>query len=269
MEKFKYDIVKQSVVKKTENMPLYFLANTLEEAEETYNKFSGLLNKIAYSYATTTGLHKGDLFGEALMGLAVAKRDWDPKRSKSFKSYAVFRIKDTLNEFVRNNNSLVSVPSYVKKSNNHIRELIGLCEWAQANPKEFIMEKEIPEELDIDDAYRFDELISLLDSAAKRAKVDYKTYVERVFELPKDVDQKDQSSKEIDGRQQEILEAALVVEKLKEYMDEEELAICDGIMADLSYSEIGKKLGKSKGWVSIKLACLRERIISKMKKGEL
>jgi RNA polymerase sigma factor (sigma-70 family) len=269
MGNFRYDIVKQSSGSSAENLPLYFLGDTLQEAEDTYSRFSGLLNSLAYSYAQTTGIYKGDLFGEALVGLAVAKRDWDPDRSSSFRTYAIFRIKDRLHEYIRKNLNDVTVPSYVLKSYRHIQELRSMCEWAEAHAHDCIIDKEIPEELEYDDALRFDELINFLENAAARAKVSYETYIDRVSSLPEEVDHEDQEAAKMSARQIEMLEAALVVEKLKEIMDEEERIICDGIMKDMTYAEIGNLLGKSRPWVSKKLEGLKDKILSKMDSGEL
>ena len=52
-------------------------------------------------------------------------------------------------------------------------------------------------------------------------------------------------------------------------MTEQELLICDGIMFEKSFDEIGKSIGKSKGWVSKQLKNLKEKIVLMMKEGTL
>ena len=266
---YKYDIVTQSVVKKTEDMPECFLADTPEEAESIYNKFEKLINSFAYSYAMSTGLNKVDLFGEALIGLARAYRDWDPKRSDDFRLYATFRIKDALNEFARNNATSILVPSYVKKAYSNLKEVIAICESTDVDYHMVIDNYFFPENLTVEDAVRCTQLVRNLTNAAKRAKVDYSKFIERISLMPQETEYSDQISPETHVRDSERLEAALIVDKLKEHMDITELSICEGIMLDKSLDQIGKEMGKSKSWVSGKLKKLREKIVEMMEAGTL
>lgn len=268
-EGFKYDIVTKTVVKKAEHMPKCYLADTQKEAEAIYSQFEKVLNKLASSYAINTGLSKADLFGEGLIGLGRAYRDWDPKRSDNFRTYAIFRIKDALGEFVRDNASAISVPSYIKKAHANIREIKAICEATSIDCLTVIEEQELPDELDIEDAIRCASLVKNLINAAKRAGTSYEKFLERIKLIPEDVEYIDQTPPEVHRREIEMLEAAIVVEKLKEHMDDTELSICEGIMLDRSYEEIGKELGKSKAWVAGKLKALKERIIIMMQDGKL
>ena len=266
---FKYDIVDQTMVKKAEPMPECYLAETPEEADALYERFEKFLNDTATAYAVNTGLSKADLFGEGLIGLGRAYRDWDPSRSEEFAPYAKFRIRDALGEFVRDNASAISVPSYVKKAHANIREIKAICEAANVDSNTVIYEQELPDELESDDAVRCAQLVSNVINAANRAKVSYLDFLERIAMVPEDVEYVDHTPPEVHQREIEMLEAAVVVEKLKEHMDEVELAICEGIMMERSYEEIGKDFGRSKGWVAGKLKALKERIIKMMHEGKL
>jgi RNA polymerase sigma factor (sigma-70 family) len=266
---FKYDILTQTVVSKTEEMPKCFLADSPEEADSIYKRFERTLNHITYSYAISTNLQKTDLFGEALIGLARAYRDWDPARSDNFKSYAVFRIKDALNEFVRENSATISVPAYIKKANNNLREIERVCEGYNIDPYIIVIEQEIPDALETEDAIKCEHLVRNLLRAAERAKVDYDKFVERIQLIPEDVKFEDQTPAEISEMNNKRMEAAIVVDKLKQHMDKEELQICEGIMQDKSFEEIGREMKKSKAWVSGKLKSLRERVLSMMENGSL
>lgn len=266
---YKYDIVTKNVVKRAEDMPKCYLADTPEEAEAIYQRFERTLNDLAFSYASSTGLNKADLFGEGLIGLGRAYRDWDPERSDNFKAYAIFRIKDALGEFVRDNSSNISVPTYVKKSHANVREIKAICESACIDYNVILYDHELPDELETEDAVRCAELISNLINAANRAKVEYPAFLERLQNVPEDVEYLDQTPPEIHQREVEMLEAAVVVEKLKEHMDNDELYICEGIMLDKSYDQIGNELGKSKSWVAGKLKALKERIIKMMHNGNI
>ena len=266
---YKYDIVTRSVVKKAEDMPECFLADTPEEAEVIYNQFERLLNGFAYSYAISTGLSKADLFGDALIGLARAYRDWDPERSDNFRSYATFRIKDALNEFVKDNATSISVPSYIKKADSNLKDIMAICEAASVDYHLVVDNQELPENLDTGDAIRCAQLVENLANAAERAKVDYDKFIERIGLMPKETEYIDQTPAEVHNRDSEMLEAALIVDKLKEHMDDIESSICEGVMLDKSLDQIGKEMGKSKSWVSGRLKALRERIIEMMKAGTL
>ena len=266
---FKYDIVKKTAVTKFEDMPKHFLADTAEKATVLYAEYEALLNNFAYSYSISTGLNKADLFGEALIGLARANRDWDRTRSDNFRNYAIFRIKDALNEFVHKNTTSISVPSYIKKANSNIKEITSICDTGSVSWTEIVFEQNIPSELGRSDAIRCAELVGNLINAAERAKVEYQKFIERVMIMPKDIEYQEKVYPEIDRREKEKLEAAIVVEKLKDIMDDDELTICQGIMLEKSYEQIGKEMDKSKGWVSSKLDALRQRILSMMEDGTL
>jgi RNA polymerase sigma factor (sigma-70 family) len=257
---FKFDILHHRVVEKPESMPKYFLSDCPKQAEEVYKKYEKILNSLAYNYSLSTGIDRADLFGEALIGLARAKRDWDPKRSDNFKSYAIYRIKDSLNECARKNRASISVPAYIKKANVNLKELEDLCERSDIELHTILLDHEIPYKLDENDAIRAAEIINNLINAANRSRVNYDKFVERIRYIPTDVPYEEDNI-ETSNRDQEKLEAAIVVAGIKKMMTKEELSICDGVMKDLSYEEIGKTMGKSKAWVSNKLRVLRERIV--------
>ena len=266
---YKYDIINHSMVRREEDMPECFLADTPEEADSLYEKFERFLNSVSSSYSMTTGLNKADLFGEGLIGLGRAYRDWDPSRSDKFASYAKFRIKDAIGEFIRNNASAISVPSYIKKAHTNLQEIKSICESACIDWHTVVYDQELPDDLGMSDAVRCAELVSNLINAANRAKVSYLDFLKRVSMTPQDVEYVDQTPPEVHRREIEMLEAAVLVEKMKEKMDGEELYICEGIMLDKSYEQIGKEMDKSKAWVSSKLKNLRTRILTIIHEGGL
>lgn len=266
---YKYDIVNKKVVSKAETLPRCLLADTPEEAEAMYAKFERLLNDFAYSYAASTGVSRSDLFGEAVIGLARAYRDWDSSRSDNFRAYAKFRIRDALNEFVASNKISVAVPSYVKKAYSNLHEIKSICEAANVNYLLVAEEQELPAELTPDDAVRCACLVRNLLKAAERANVEYKNFVRRISLMPSNAEYVDHTPPEVQNREFEKLEAAMVVEGLRDHMDDVERVICDGIMMDRSYDDIGKELGKSKAWVADKVKNFRERIISMLEDGTL
>lgn len=251
---FKFDIIKQTNVIQPETMPEYFLADTPEEAETLYNQYSNLLNALAYNYAISTGLQKADFFGEALIGLGRAYRDWDDSRSKDFKTYAIYRIKDALNEFARNNVTSVTVPAYIKKSHNHVTELKTI--FVKYN---ISIHSNVVVKMESSDNYRYLYLTDKLKKAADRAKISYKKFIERVEYIPENYIFDEDITHD---NQEESLETALITKKLYTYMDSTETSICQNIMKGVSYEEIGKKFDKNSVWVRRKLDKLRDKILA-------
>jgi RNA polymerase sigma factor (sigma-70 family) len=266
---YKYDIVNQKVLRKREEMPEYFLADTAEEAQALHDNFSSVLNTLSHNYSIATGLPKTDLFGEALIGLARANRDWDSKRSNDFKTYAIYRIKDSLREYCIDNAGSIKVPLYIMTANNQYKELMGICESYDIPVETLVFDQEIPLQFDPADAVRSAELVTLLINAANRAKVSLKKFVQRIQAVPSDETFENQLPPEVAEIHTRQLEAALVVDKLRQHMTQEEMVICAGIMEDRSYEEIAQQLGKSKSWVSNKLRDFKQRILEKVDSGTL
>lgn len=257
---YKYDIVSKKSVKKAEDMLPYFLADTPQEAEIIYNKYSKLLNMLASKYAIATNIPKSDLFGEALIGLAKACKNWDSSRSSDFKIYAIYRIKDALNEYVRNNISVVPVPSYIKKSNSHLNEIKSICSRYNIDEHVILIDQDIPDNLRETDAIRLTSLVLFLIRAAERAGVEYGAFIDRIRTLPQNMVLNDINNDFDECLYEQKMEATLTVNRLKSMMDPTMLTICDGIMADKSLEEIGKELGCSKANVSNKLKLFRKSV---------
>lgn len=255
----KFDIIKQSPVTQSEPMPKCFLADTPEEAEALYKRYADLLNGLAYSYAVSTGLQKVDLFGEALIGLGRAYRDWDPGRSDDFKVYALYRIKDALNEFARDNMTSVSVPAYVKKAHIQVAELKALFNKYDIIVDGSLLSGSVGGMKYVADRNRSKYLIDKISKAADRAKTAPNKFVKRVEHIPQDCVFEDS---EYHYEYEDRMEMALVVEKLKTYMDATELLICQDIMEGVPYEEIGKKFNKHKVWVRRKLDKLSSKVLA-------
>lgn len=255
---FKFDIIKQTIVRQPEMMPKHFLADTPEEAEVLYKQYSNLLNALAYNYAISTGLQKVDLFGEALIGLGRAYRDWDNNRSDNFKTYAIYRIKDALNEFTRSNMTSVTVPSYIKKSHTHVVKLKSIFSEYDLSTDTVLLCGKIDKRIEGSDKKKCIYLVDKLNKAATRAKVNYRKFVERVEYIPEDSVFDDS----ILYNDEKSLETTLMIKNLQTHMDPIELALCQDIMSGFSYEEIGNKFNKNSVWVRRKLDKLRDKIIA-------
>lgn len=257
---FKFDIITKKVAHSAEDMPKCFLADTPAEAQAIYSKFESLLNSMAYTYAVSSNLDKSDLFGEGLIGLARAYRDWDETRSDNFKNYAIYKIKDALNECVRGNAASVSVPSHIRKAHNNLVWLKSFCE---AKGIDWQLIKESPSKFPYENI-DLENCVANIQNAAKRAGVEFNRFLERIEHVPEDAEYADQDSTEQHVENEKRIEAALVVDQIKRGMDEEEQRICDGIMYGKTYEEIGAEFGKSKAWVAGKLKDIRERVVEKL-----
>lgn len=262
-DKFKYNIVKESSVETYEELPKHFLADTPEEAEELYSKFYSLLNILSYSYSTQINLDKSDLFGEALIGLARAKRDFDPQRSNKFKTFAIYKMKAAMNEYVRKNAKATTVPAYIRHANRQITLLKDLCDIGA----EELYKSAEADEPDLSKMHsvwakkKATELFSNLKGAAIRAGISTAELIRRAEFTANDVrydDHLDQDDVENDTENR--LQAALFVEDIKTVMTDRELVIADGIMEGKSLREIGGDLDISHNTVRNDLIRLKKRL---------
>lgn len=244
------------MVKQNKKFLPYLLGNSEEEATQTFLDYQNLLNKMAYSYSETTGIDKGDLFGEAVIGLAKAKRDYDINKASLF-TYAFMVITDTLNDYTRRNSMIVSLPVYVKKAHSIIERIKGLL-----NPYNLIFEvvitessENIPEDIKVN----YDYLVEKLNNAADRASIDIKELIKRAEFIP--------ISAKFEEDKLEIETAAsseALVSELKTLMTDEEWFISQGIMEGKTYDEIGAELGISGSAIGQKFNALKIKIKHEM-----
>ncbi len=252
------NILNKKEIKKEEFLKC-FLGKTIKEAEQTHNEFSKLLNTIARNYSLSTGLDKADLFGEALVGLARAKRDFDSGRSDNFRTFAVFKIKDALNKFVRDNICSVSIPTYVSRANNLINRLSDFLysQNIDQDTIDYIIHKGTVDDIDIpyDIKVRAKEIIIFLKRAAERADTTYEKLVSRASFLPVDKELLDFCDSERDDTFDKI-----VVDRIWQVMDDIDKEIAKMIMEDTSKKDIALHFNKSVTWVNNRLKKIRETI---------
>jgi len=242
--------------------PKHFLADTPEEAEKLYKEFLPTLEYWTYNYSMATGLNKDDLFSETLIGLRNAKRKFDKNRGYSFRNFAIGKIKDELNKYVRQFYSIISIPAYVKNANRRIHQLIDLLMSRGAGEDTINIllsgeTTEVPEDI----ADECQVLLRNIQGCANRASVSFVEMVDRAGSLPLDFCYEDNIKTE--NQHEEKMFTALVVESLKKYMDETELRIAESIMEGKTYVEIGKEHNRTDGWVAGKIGALRERLLDK------
>lgn len=94
--------------------PTNFLADTKEEADKLYSKYLGTLKFLADKYSRLTGLGSEDFVQEGVIGLARASRDFVSERSNDFNTFAIYKIKDSMREFVSSQGATIKIPQYIK-----------------------------------------------------------------------------------------------------------------------------------------------------------
>lgn len=259
-----------------ENFLPYYLGSTPEEAEDTYSAWSDLLGLMASGYANNSDTNLEDYFAEAITGLARAKRDWDPTRGGcQFRTFAVLKIKNALNECCRKKGSIVDVPYYVRTAHTYITNVKAIME-GLGIPDSFVRKTLTTGDQHRDrsmsdvDSDRIMSELAKLKRLAKNSKVQYKKLVKRGEFIPSDMSyDESMSQEELHKREQRRLAAALIVSKLEDHMTNEELHVARGIMAGHSYKEIGRTHDpkRSIAWVQNKVDKMGIKFKPKLKEG--
>lgn len=252
--KFKYETVKKSTAPDREEFPKHLLGNTVEEAEALFKKFSKTLNDLARSYAAGSGLDRADIFGEAILGLARAKRDFDPDRSNNFKTFAIYKMKDSIRDYVGSQSGPVAVPAYVRKISRWVNELECL---SSTNVLELLNRGAKPSNR------RCVKLMNLLTSEAKRLNISYRELVERARAIPYEDTDTDINAQSED--QETRLYAKITLSELDKLMTEKERTIVIALAEGDTLREIGDKMGLTASRIHQKLKELRERLKKKVR----
>lgn len=246
----------------------YYLGETQEEAEDNYKQFEQFLHIISSSYSANTGIDPSEMFGSAIDGLARAVRDYDPDRgSGSFRTYATFRIRTALNDCIRRNNSIVTIPEYIRVAHVYITNIKTILELygESSENMSFSLRHQTFEnigKINKVDSVRLDKELAKLQKLAKNQKVPYSNLIERSEFVPIDAYLHDDLSQaEMYEAERRRMAAALMVSKLQEKMSPEELFVANGIISGKSYGEIGRTHDpkRSIAWVQKQLANMKEK----------
>ena len=271
-DKFKYDVIKESSVEAYGELPKYFLADTPEEAEELYKEYYALLNNLSYTYSLSTNIDKSDLFGESLVGLARARKDFDPERSNNFRTFAIYKIKSALNEYVRKNSMSIAAPAYIRNANRHVMLLKDAFESCNTDLgyllEAFEVGKLETKSLKIEWLReRAQDLFEKLSNGAERAGITVKELVKRAEHIPTDIKYDDYIGvEEANLEKEKRLEMALLIENMKSHLTETEIQICEHIMDDRTYENIAAKFGHTAPWVNQQLDKMRRKLTEKLRR---
>jgi len=259
----KFDVIKSKSIEDREELPEYFLADSPSEAERLYKDFEVTLNGFAYSYSISTGIDRSDLFIEALIALAKAAKDYDEARSKNFRMYAIFRIKDTLIQYTRKNSVVVSIPAYIKLANNNINKIKDILKKTDdLDFEDYIMFANLEStSLSDNDKKQCEEALRNLVAGAERARVNFNKFISRAEHIPIKIEYEEDDIQNGDyAREMEKLDAALIVNSLKKKLDDVELSIANSIMEGKNLKQIAEEHNKTYSWVSQKVKSFRKRL---------
>jgi RNA polymerase sigma factor (sigma-70 family) len=95
--------------------------------EQYLPEYTKLIYKMAHKYVRNR-VEYDDLVQEALIGLILADRDFDPTRSEDFHTYAIFRMKGKMYEYCIGNESPIYVPTHVAKAASYVKQMYRLLE---------------------------------------------------------------------------------------------------------------------------------------------
>ncbi len=206
------------------------------ELKEVLAKLTPFMNKVSKTYSKTTGIDKKELFGEANIALVKAKKDFDSLRGKSFNAYAKYIIVDALNEYVRKNKSLISIPRYIHRANGIIKRIKKMID-----QDDELFQKLISGEVVLDNP-DINKQLTFLARAAKRAGITIKQMVDRSEFLPTPIDKKESFEVSTENEQQKLI-MKIFIKQVQKGFTKEERTVANYLMDDVSVRNISKKEG--------------------------
>lgn len=232
----------------------------LLETKKILSNFNSFMNRIAQVYSNITGMDKYELFGEANVALIKAIKDFDSMRSSSFNTYAKFLIADALNEYIRQNKIIVSIPKYISRANLIINRIKKLVNYNEAVFYALYTGEILP------DTEELKHQLILLDNAAKRAKTTIVSLVDRAEFLPSVIDTR-YINNEIcnDEEIQNKLLLKLIVKQAYQQMSNDEKLITEHIMSGMSLNEISETLPLPYSRVNKIFYSIRSRVLALLK----
>jgi RNA polymerase sigma factor (sigma-70 family) len=106
---------------KNSNLPPY----VKKDLKKNIEKYKRLILRMAQKYVRNR-VEFEDLIQEALIGLVLADRDFDPSRSRNFHTYAIYRMKGKMYEYCIGNESPIYIPTHIAKAASYVRQIQSL-----------------------------------------------------------------------------------------------------------------------------------------------
>lgn len=262
-----------------ESFPQYFLADSPEKAEQLYKEYLRYIKMFAAKYASATGLDEGDLMQEATIGLARASRDFDTDRSSEFRTFAIYKMKDALREFVATQSSDVNIPQYILDAAKLITRLQKVMESAELlHEKDFLSVWKQSEKCDRESEIvkNVTEIRQNIKNLAERSCTTVEQLLERAEMYPSTITELDQfittSSDaavfpEADA-EEEVIRKIMVgraIDNMKQHLEESEYRLLyDHFVEGKTVRDIAPELGIKPASVTVRI----HNLINRLKKKE-
>lgn len=112
-----------SLLKKSKALP----EKAKRDVEKHYAEYLRLIQKMAHKYKRNRVEYE-DLIQEALFGLILACRDFNPERSTNFHTYAIYRMKGKMYEYCIGNENPIYVPTHIAKAASYVKQMQRLLD---------------------------------------------------------------------------------------------------------------------------------------------
>jgi RNA polymerase sigma factor (sigma-70 family) len=254
-----------------------FLADTEEEADKLYKNYKRLISHLAWQFSVRSGVDAEDLFEEGLIGLARAKRDFVPEKSKTknkakaFHIFAVYMIRNALREGVYVYETPVPVPAYLKESNYYYtkmrealenvgipyEDMMSMMEEPKTRAEDFGIEK--PHSITVN---------KFKDKLHRRAKANNMSYgdlLNKAISIPRrkfmDIYQPE-FSEAFETFDDERLDKQAALERVKEVLSQEEYDVLVRFSTEkgLKVEDLADEYGVTSGRISQIISGARETL---------
>jgi RNA polymerase sigma factor (sigma-70 family) len=261
--------------KKDMKLPDFFLGHTKEQANQVLRDYKHDVDWWASRAATLTRLDKNDLIQEGYIGLARAVRDFEENRGAAFRTLAIYKIKDSIREYVATQGKNVIIPRYVQETIKFATILRDLTSKAIGeNISPFVPMTEVWEmakRVKVEGGLMKDimDTIAGLRNLAARSNTSALNLIERAELMPtKMVDiEENMSVNEIHVEDDvvEKLNVASTVEHIRNILSPEDFELLyDRHIDGMTIEEVGQKIGITAESVSVR----EQKLLAKLRKYE-
>lgn len=241
------ETILEELIKNKESLP----ERARKDLVTHIHEYKRLILKMAHKYVRNR-VEYDDLVQEAMIGLIMADRDFDPSRSNDFHTYAIYRMKGKMYEYCIGNESPIYVPTHVAKAASYVKQMRRLLEkephlsGVETDPEEIIKVEKHKLEKQFLDSTKEDlkELKRKLGRIALNSKMEYEKLAglaikslslivsdEVLLKIPGDVD--DINDSVLGGE---------VKEQLEELLGPKKFLVLELRAQDWTYREIAEKL---------------------------
>jgi DNA-directed RNA polymerase specialized sigma subunit len=275
-----------------------FLGENEEEATKLYKDYKKLISQLAFQFSKRSGVDAQDLFQEGLIGLARARRDYNPKRMVCtncnkveqkcgcdkpnlvnrvgrFHNFAVALIRNALREAVYANETPVPVPSYLKESNYYyakILDILSTLDIPQEAKERYVEEEAVrADDIGIEKPQStiLDGFKSQIVNRVRWKKMKYNEVLEKAIAIPRrsfiDVHRSDFDGA-LEEMDDEMLDKITALERVRELVGDETYEILFQYFVDgETIDSISDRVGKTSGRISQIITAARESLQKKEK----